>query len=290
MAGGPGLRVEVPKAGEDKPHLGRVAIITVIGFVVGIAWPRIAGVKLAPSAPSDNEPAAAADEASGAAPQDSAPPAAKAAPAESSEGAPAPRASDRMRVADGLVVSCRDDKGKKTTSCDAIALDDVARPKILALAECPAAKAVEGTLSLGLEIDFGSGKVVDFQRGKSTNLAGSTADALIECAKKEFSTIALGDIKHEHAHYSIFYVAEFLAPGEKADTASASSTVTEASGHATVAWEVAIVREKPKDGPISARVMRGTRVTVTGRDGDWYRIKYDAKGTEGWVFRTAIGM
>jgi SH3-like domain-containing protein len=37
-------------------------------------------------------------------------------------------------------------------------------------------------------------------------------------------------------------------------------------------------------------VLSGTRVSVSGRNGDWYRIKYDAKGGEGWVFRTAIGM
>jgi hypothetical protein len=41
---------------------------------------------------------------------------------------------------------------------------------------------------------------------------------------------------------------------------------------------------------VVARVLSGTRVSVTGRQGDWYRVKYDGKGAEGWVFRTAIGM
>jgi SH3-like domain-containing protein len=53
---------------------------------------------------------------------------------------------------------------------------------------------------------------------------------------------------------------------------------------------VAIIREKPKDGPVVARILRGTRVVVSGRQDDWYRVKYDAKGSEGWVFKTAIGM
>jgi SH3-like domain-containing protein len=57
-----------------------------------------------------------------------------------------------------------------------------------------------------------------------------------------------------------------------------------------VGWEVAIVRDKPKEGEIVARILRGTRVIVTGRQDDWYRIKYDAKGTEGWVFGAAIGL
>ena len=43
-------------------------------------------------------------------------------------------------------------------------------------------------------------------------------------------------------------------------------------------------------GAVVARILRGTRVVVTGRKDDWYRVKYDAKGSEGWVFKTAIGM
>jgi SH3-like domain-containing protein len=51
------------------------------------------------------------------------------------------------------------------------------------------------------------------------------------------------------------------------------------------------VRSDPKrDGEVRARVLSGTRVVVTGKNGDWFRIKYDAKGNQGWVYRTAIGM
>ena len=66
---------------------------------------------------------------------------------------------------------------------------------------------------------------------------------------------------------------------------------TPASGHATVSWDVALVRATPaRDGEVRARVLSGTRVVVTGKNGDWFRIKYDAKGNQGWVYRTAIGM
>jgi hypothetical protein len=41
---------------------------------------------------------------------------------------------------------------------------------------------------------------------------------------------------------------------------------------------------------VRAACWRGTRVVVTGKNGDWFRIKYDAKGSQGWVYRTAIGM
>ncbi|MGC4064548.1 MAG: SH3 domain-containing protein [Polyangiaceae bacterium] len=55
-------------------------------------------------------------------------------------------------------------------------------------------------------------------------------------------------------------------------------------------WEVALVRKAPKDGAIVARVLGGTRLVVTGRQGDWYRVKYDAQGNEGFVFKSAIGL
>src|SRR5215207_4373340 len=48
-----GLRIEVPKPGDDKPRIGRVAVITIVGFAIGVIWPRLAGVKLVPSAPTD---------------------------------------------------------------------------------------------------------------------------------------------------------------------------------------------------------------------------------------------
>ena len=31
-------------------------------------------------------------------------------------------------------------------------------------------------------------------------------------------------------------------------------------------------------------------MVVTGKSGDWFKVKYDAKGNQGWVYRTAIGM
>ncbi len=124
-------------------------------------------------------------------------------------------------------------------------------------------------------------------RGKSTTLPDATADALLECAKKEFDTVSLDAVKHQYQKYTAFYLVTLKPPGDKG---SADPQVTEASGRATVSWDVAIIRDKPKDGAIVARILRGTRVVVSGRQDDWYRVKYDAKGSEGWVFKTAIGM
>lgn len=287
-----GLTVRIPKPGDDQPRLSRVAAIAVVGFAIGVLWPRLAGIKLVPNAPVESEPAAAAsgDEAKPAAPAGSAapPPAAKVAPA--GEPAPAAEPSDRLDVSEAKVTSCRDAKGGRRDKCDAIAVDGLMRPKVLALATCPAAEGVQGKLSLGVELDFDSGKATDVLKGKSTNLPDATADALIACAKKEFQTLSLSDVKHEHTKYTVFTIVELKPPGQKSAEDKGPKEVATASGRASVTWEVAIVRDQPKDGEIVARLMRGTRVVVTGRDGDWYRIKYDAKGAEAWVFRTAIGM
>ncbi len=100
-------------------------------------------------------------------------------------------------------------------------------------------------------------------------------------------------MQHKLSSYTVFYVAEFLVPGTDATDATgagAAPDVAPASGSATVAWEAAIIRESPKDGQVVARILRGTRVVVTGKKDDWYRIKYDAKGSEGWVYRSAIGL
>src|SRR5690242_3486161 len=102
------LRVEVPKPGEDKPRFGRVAIITLAGFAIGIAWPRLAGMKLVPSVPEESNAAAEAPAGDSAEPPSAPPPAlGKAAPAAEEPEAP-PAKVERLKVSDPKITSCRD--------------------------------------------------------------------------------------------------------------------------------------------------------------------------------------
>src|SRR5690606_25048308 len=39
----------------DQRSLGRVGIIALVGFTIGIVWPRLAGVSLVPEAPVEDE-------------------------------------------------------------------------------------------------------------------------------------------------------------------------------------------------------------------------------------------
>src|SRR6476620_10017623 len=53
------LAVEVPSPERDKPAWVKVGVIAAVGFVIGIAWPRLVGVRLGPSAPGESASAAA---------------------------------------------------------------------------------------------------------------------------------------------------------------------------------------------------------------------------------------
>lgn len=292
-----GVRIEVPSPGQDRLRLGRVGIIAAVGFVIGIVWPRLAGVQLVPSAPVEDSNAAVASaepSASAAAKHKKPPPAAKVAEVKKKRK----DLDQRIRVHDDEVItSCVDADGRRHEHCDTIKFGDVARPRIRALAECEAAQDEKGTLSIGFDVDFDKKQITDITSGKSTTLSGHAVHELLKCAKKEFEDAPLDGIVHHYSSYSVYFLADLLVPGHKEEKktsgAEASSVpdVTKANGSATVSWNVALIRDAPgKDGNRIARLLRGTRVIVTGRKGDWYRVKYDAKDNEGWVYKAAIGM
>lgn len=281
-----------------------MGIIAAVGFAIGILWPRLAGVKLVPSAPvEEGETVAAAEPApTGSGSEAPEPALAKAAPVAEEPEQPKvePSVADRVKISEPKITSCRDNKGFKVPECPALELDKVTKARIQTLGACTGAEKAHGTLSLGLELDFGKRKITDVVSGKSTTLPDREAKALIECAKREFESASLDGVEHARASYTVFYMVELLPPSEVkpgaaeaepgADGEADVGEVTAASGRATVSWQVAMIRDKPKDGEVVARILSGTRVVVTGRQQDWYRIKYDAKGNEGWVFGAAIGM
>jgi hypothetical protein len=289
------LKIEVPNQKQETLRFGRVGLIVTAGFLIGIVWPRIAGFKLVPSVPSQPAESSSAD-LTGAPSEAKAAAAAASAPAVEPEPPPAevPAPVDRLQVSEPQFVTCRVNGKKSKAECDHIEFDRLARPHIQALASCPGADAMVGVLSLGFDLDFESQTIKGMKIGKSTTLPPNEAEVALACEKKEFQNVSLVGIAHKQDAYSVFYRVEFpkaaAAKGSEPPE-PAPGDVTEATGHATVAWDVALVRSTPsRDGAVVARVLQGTRITVTGRRGDWYRIKYDVKGSVGWVYRTAIGM
>jgi Bacterial SH3 domain len=293
------VKVEVPGSQDDSVKFARVGIIALVGFAIGIAWPRLAGVKLVPSVPVPAAAEASARELTGAPLETKAPEAAAVPAAPSAATAEKPPA-ERVLVSDVQVASCRNEHGKRVQTCDRVDFDRVAREHLRELASCPGTEDAAGVLSLGFDLDFEGDKIKNIQSGKSTSLEQDSVDRLLGCARERFANVSLAGVPHEQATYSLYYRLELLAPagtkpptGEPAGASSAAAgdESTPASGHATVSWDVALVRAAPaRDGEVRARVLAGTRVTVTGKNGDWFRIKYDARGNQGWVYRTSIGM
>lgn len=287
------LKVEVPKPGEDRPELGRVGVIACVGFALGIAWPWLAGVRLVPSPPTDDlvEPALSPSASSAASADPAASSSALAALAAAPTPAPTRTREEIVKVSDMKITVCRDGQDKKLKDCDRVGFDAVARPHLVALAACEAAAGASDTLSIGFELDFEKKALSDVFAGKSTTFPKDKAHALVDCARKEFESVRLEGLDHEHPRYTAFYFIEFVPPGTVVDTPGAAAEETaEASGLATIGWDVAVVREEPDDGKILTRLRYGTRVVVTARRGKWYEVKYDAKGTKGWVHRNALGL
>jgi hypothetical protein len=306
-ADGP-LQVQIPGPADDQPSWTRVGVIAAIGFIVGVAWPKLAGVRLGPSLPAD----ATSATASGAPPPAGEPPSAAPTPAVAAAIAtpsiaaaaptPAPVASSPMlTVSHGAVFSCKTSDGDslKGGDCGTLpGLDGVVMPRLRKLAECADAAGETGKLHLVAHVDFARGGLgVDLGRGQGV----SSPDALLACAKGDVAGASLAGIPHDNPRYSVSYTVTFggaagaTAGGAESATSTPGTPSTPAStgpvdGEAQVVWEVALIRDAPKTGKVLARLQRGSQVRIGAAHDGWYPVKYgDGFASDGWVYRGAIG-
>ena len=297
------LQIDIPGPTDGQPIWSRVGIVAAIGFVVGIAWPRLTGVHVGPSAPSDARPAAEVSaSAAASAPAPSGVPSAEpVAPAPTAAPTAAAEASGQtVNVGPGKIQRCFDKKGKKQESCGELQIDPLFVPKLKELGKCPAAIGLDGKMSLGFEVHFEKKEVHVF-KGKKNSLPGSTIQGVLGCIQKEVANVVLDDVPHKHARYTLGYQLTFVKPGKGLDepkgdkdggdeepTAGQTTSETGVSGSATVSWDTALLRKDPKDGEVVARLVRGTRVKLVGRQNDWYKVESGNK--VGWVYRGSIGL
>lgn len=321
--------VEIPASGRDNPAWIKIGVIAAVGFIVGIAWPRLIGVRLGPARPGEAAAAAASASASAAAqggrapeappasvvtkgPASALPSAAPIAAAAAPAGAP-----PNISVQKGSVLSCKTAEGdtKKGKECGSVsALDQLVSPRVRKVASCSGALGQTGKLSLVVNVDFAAGRF-SYDIGKSTTLAN--ADAVGACLKSSFNGVSTTATAHEHPRYTVAYSAVFspgvASPGdelaaskdrgeppsrraakdapadEKEDVAPAPAPSL-ASGESQVAWEVALVRDAPKTGGLVARLPRGSKVKVGSTRDGWFQIKFgEGFANDGWVYRGAIG-
>lgn len=277
-----------PDATLERPALGWVSAFAAACFVLGVAWPFVARVDLVPRPPGSGRAEAPAKASSeGGDPS-----------AEGGEGSGAVSNRQLVLLRDTVVVSCHDARGTAIEQCDQPPLGEPVETRLLALADCAGAQGARGVLSLGLNVDFERRRIAELRSGKSTSLPNDVVDALLACARSELANVSLADVPHAHAEYWIYHRLELVPPGtrveaehETPDSLETEIELVKASGHATVGWNTAVVRETPaKEAPVAARLTFGTRVRVTGRQGDWYRVVYDAKGRVGWVHRSEVGL
>jgi hypothetical protein len=316
------LVVQVPTAAQDRPSWMKVGVITALGFILGVAWPRLAGVRLGPAVPET----AVATSASSAPPAESAPPGPPAGPsgsvataaaravvsapvvaAAAPPGLPASAAGASsaspvsLSVGHGAVFACTSSDGEalKGNACGTLpGLDSVVMPRLRRLADCPDAASANGKLHLNVRVDFAR-SALSVELGRTRSVA--PAEPLLACAKAALSGAgaSTGNIPHENARYSVAYTitlagaASSAARGADETPAPAAAAAAPASapeGEATVAYEVAIVRDAPRSGKIVGRLPRGTTVRLGAAKDGWYPIKYgEGFASDGWVYRGAVG-
>ncbi len=285
-------KVTVPSNEADRPKLGQVGAIAGVCFAIGVIWPTLAGVKLVPTVPTkEHKEKPKAEPKPERSPSSRAPtsevPVAAAVPRETGQGE---QSGPSVQIDKTLVVNCRDKDDRKLSECDKPGFDDVAENRLKALASCEGAQDATGVLSIGFDLDFGELKIKKISKGKSSTLDDETADGLVECAKREFMSATLQGVEHTHARYLVFYMVDFKPPGASEAESLEADPQVNAKGTATIIWNSARIRTEPKDGKLKTRLLYGTRVVVTARQGDWYKVRYDARGNEGWVHKNALAM
>jgi hypothetical protein len=222
----------------------------------------------------------------------------------SSAGQPA------MTVNHGVLLSCHSDDGqmlKGVNACGGLTgFDAIAQPRLRKLATCPAASAAtSGKLSVLFNLDFGAHRVVA-DIGKSSTVQDPQAFA--SCVKGAFQDASLAALDHQNPRYTINYSVLFT-PTDHVPPPAASSTLSGPNdgvpvatvthgatpaakpvddANAEVAWEVAIVRDAPRTGGVVARLPRGTKVRLGANQDGWYKVDIGS-GTEGWIYRSAVG-
>lgn len=316
--GGIARRVDHDHEASDQRVWSRVLVLALLGFGVGVAWPKLTGVRFGPNAPG-SEPVAAA----GRAPEKSEPAAvvATAASSAASPAAPLPSVASSVKVAESFVLGCttREGETKKGPDCGPYReLDKLAEPKLRRLILCPAARTATGHISLVATLDFAQRRL-DASLGKSTALQNADSNAVLACLRTELEGLDIAAMPHEHARYTLVYKMDLEAgaaptsatatgaaatgatatgvanppspPSASAEPAAGVAPAAAAAGTAAeVTWEVAIVRSSPRTGDVVARLPRGSKLRLSTADNGWWHVRYgESYGSEGWVYRGAIG-
>jgi tRNA-binding EMAP/Myf-like protein len=287
--------VHLPSPEADRPSWLRVGLVAVLGFAIGVAWPKIAGVKLGPGAPAEALSAVAAASRAAEAASASAAVVAPAVAPLPSASASASQATVAITVSHGMILSCKNDDGEslKGKDCGGLAgLDPLVQTRLKRLAQAPLAADNQGKFNVVLGLDFKNNRI-SVESGKSSTV--KDVESLKAFVGGEVKSMSLKPVDHLNQRYSVVYVVNIGAgPGEAQPSGSSSSGggshESLPDGTAAVVWESALVRDAPHTGNVVAHLPRGTKVQVGAVDSGFYKIKFGPSyANEGFVYRGAIG-
>lgn len=270
-----------------QPTFARHGAVLAACFSIGVAWPLLGGLGLVQRPPGSSSSKSGAASTAVAAPSE-----VEAVGAAAEDGAEeAASARARVLLEDQVVASCQRDSGLAPPSCDAPQLGGRFEAPLERLATCDAAHGAAGVLSLGTHLDFTRGRVTRVKLGHSTTMPKDQASRLIACVEPGVVGTSLDGVEHEHARYWVYHLVRFLPPGSGGPApAAAPEAVVPARGQATIGYTAAVVREGPSaDAKVATQLAHGTRIDVTARSGDYYRVEQAGKEL-GWIHRRAIGL
>lgn len=284
----PTVAPAAPAVETVRPSFARLSAVLALCFSAGFGWPLLGGVSFVQRPPGSKPLDATEVEAIPSAAGD----VAGATGVANAKVATLETTRQAVQIESRVVQSCEGDGGAVVARCDDPDLSGVIEPSIAKLAACDEAQGLSGVLSLGMNLDFSRRRITRVKVGQSSTLSERDAARIISCAEDSVVGTALDDVEHDHARYWVYYLVRFLPPGSPMDAVPAppSDDVVKASGQATIGWKTAIVRDAPSPSAnIAGRLSYGTRVSVTGRAGEWYRIERGGKSL-GWIHRNGIGM
>jgi hypothetical protein len=251
------LAVVVPAADRDKPAWVKVGVIAGVCFVLGIAWPRLVGVRIGPAAPGEAAASASAHAAGRAVDAPPASVAAKSAtplasaasaalPSAGAGAATTPSAASasaaaqppNISVQKGSVLSCKTEGGETkrgNKDCGPVpGIDMLVTPRLRKIATCSGVEGQSGKLSLVVNADFSSGRFW-YDVGKSSTV--QNVDAISNCLKTTFHGTSTTQTAHEHPRYTVLYNAMLTPPNAASANASASASASAKEDHAEKAKE-----------------------------------------------------
>jgi hypothetical protein len=210
------------------------------------------------------------------------------APPPPSPGAPPPRIA--VSVGRGVVTACKTSEGEslKGAECGRTAsLDRLVAKSLQKLAECPSAADNPDKVRLVVRADFVRGALAVSAH------KGAMSEALVACAKSALEGVSLDGVPHVNPRVTVSYSVAFEAASTEppADRPPSPREETGTADHAApVVWDVALVRDTPRTGRVTARLKQGTVVRLGPVQDGWYPVKFgDAFANDGWIYGAAIG-